>query len=285
MEILVFSFPVDYEQGWTLGDKIKKDGIGLHTGRKCKVLIKPTELPGFHFSFSEEADKIFPIEISQVRNTPLCTTLDLNGKKISTVEHLLAALVGVGLTHVHIQITGNEIPLLDGSALDWIEAIEKVGMINSTTSPKLRPELTSPVFVTEGESVVFAIPSKSLKLIGVVDYPYKAIGRQMFSIELSPNNFVKEIAPARTFGFLDQLEELKKAGLIKGGSLDNALVCNGDSWVNPPLRFENEPVRHKLLDLIGDLASVGLPRAQIIVYKGSHSLHNKFAASLQKVLT
>ena len=120
---------------------------------------------------------------------------------------------------------------------------------------------------------------------GLIDFPYEAIGQQMFSIELSPNNFVKEIAPARTFGFLDQLEELKKVGLIKGGALDNALVCNGDSWVNPPLRFSNEPVRHKLLDLIGDLAFVGLPKAQIFVYKGSHSLHAEFAASLQKVLT
>ena len=281
----MFSFPDDYEQGWTLGNAIKKDGIGLHTGIECKVIIKPTELPGFHFSFSEEANKVFSIDISQVRNTPLCTTLDLNGKKISTVEHLLASLIGVGLTHAHIEITGNEIPLLDGSSICWIKEIEKVGMVNSTTSPKPRPELTSPISVEKGESLIFAIPSKNLKLIGLIDFPYKAIGQQMFSIELSPNNFVKEIAPARTFGFLDQLEELKKAGLIKGGALENALVCNGDSWVNPPLRFANEPVRHKLLDLIGDLAFVGLPRAQIIVYKGSHSLHAEFAACLQKVLT
>ena len=100
-------------------------------------------------------------------------------------------------------------------------------MINATTSPKPRPELTSSIFVNQGESVIFAIPSKKLKLIGLIDFPYKAIGQQMFSIELSPNNFVKEIAPARTFGFLDQLEELKKAGLIKGGALENALVCDG----------------------------------------------------------
>jgi len=281
----VFSFPDDYEQGWTLGNEVKKEGIGLHTGIKCNVIIKPTDLPGFHFSFSEEADKVFSIDISQVRHTPLCTTLDLNGKKISTVEHLLASLIGTGITHAHIEITGSEIPLLDGSAICWIEEIEKVGMVNSTTSPKPRPELSSPIFVKRGESIIFAIPSKDLKLIGLIDFPYKAIGQQMFSIELSPNNFVKEIAPARTFGFLDQLEELKKTGLIKGGALENALVCNGDSWVNPPLRFPNEPVRHKLLDLIGDLALVGLPRAQIIVYKGSHSLHTEFAASIQKVLT
>ena len=281
----MFSFPDDYEQGWTLGNEVKKEGIGLHTGVKCNVIIKPTDLPGFHFSFSEEANKVFSMDISQVRNTPLCTTLDLNGKKISTVEHLLASLIGVGVTHAHIEITGNEIPLLDGSGIGWIEEIEKVGMVYSTTSPKPRPKLTSPIFINKGESVICAIPSEKLKLIGLIDFPYKAIGKQMFSIELSPNNFVKEIAPARTFGFLDQLKELNKAGLIKGGDLDNALVCNGDSWVNPPLRFPNEPVRHKLLDLIGDLACVGLPKAQIIVYKGSHALHTQFAASLQKVLT
>ena len=281
----MFSFPDDYEQGWTLGSVIKKDGIGLHTGIKCKVIIKPTELPGFHFSFSEEADKIFSIDISQVRITPLCTTLDLNGKKISTVEHLLASLIGAGVTHAHIETTGSEIPLLDGSAIGWIDEMKKVGMVNAKSSPKPRPELLSPILVNKGESVIFAIPSEKLKIIGLIDFPYNAIGQQIFSIELSPNNFVKEIAPARTFGFLDQLEELKKAGLIKGGALENALVCNGDSWVNPPLRFSNEPVRHKLLDFIGDLAFVGLPRAQIFVYKGSHSLHAEFASSLQKVLT
>ena len=281
----MFSFPDDYELGWTLANQIEQDGIGLHTGLNCKVVIKPTEIPGFHFSFAEESNKVFPIDISQVRNTPLCTTIDLNGKKISTVEHLLASLIGSGLTHALIEITGSEIPLLDGSSLGWIDEIEKVGMVHATTSPKPRPELTTPIFVSKGESVICATPSKNLKLIGLIDFPYEAIGQQMFSIELNPNNFVKEIAPARTFGFLDQLEELKKAGLIKGGGLENALVCDGDSWVNPPLRFMNEPVRHKLLDLIGDLAFVGLPRAQIMVYKGSHSLHSEFAASLHKVLT
>ncbi len=281
----MFSFPKDYEQGWMLKNEIKKDGIGLHTGLQSTVIIKPTELEGFHISFSEEPNKVIPLDIAQVRNTPLCTTLDLNGKQVSTVEHLLASLVGAGLTHVNIEIKGNEVPLLDGSAIGWIEEIKKVGMINSITSPRPRLEIKSPIFVNQGESVIFAIPSEKLKLIGLIDFPYKAIGQQMFSIELSPNNFVKEIAPARTFGFLDQLEELKKAGLIKGGALENALVCDGESWVNPPLRFANEPVRHKLLDLIGDLAFVGLPKAQIFVYKGSHSLHAEFAASLQKVLT
>ena len=130
------SFPSNYEEGWTLQNEIKKDGVGLHTGLKCTVIIKPTELTGFHISFSDEPNKVIPINISQVRNTPLCTTIDLNGKKLFTVEHLLASLVGAGLTHAHIEITGNEIPLLDGSAIGWVEEIAKVGMINSITSPR-----------------------------------------------------------------------------------------------------------------------------------------------------
>ena len=281
----MFNFPKDYESGWTLQKEILKYGVGLHTGDKCKVILRPTDLAGFHISFYEEPNNIIPIDISQVRNTPLCTSLKINEKEIFTVEHLLAALIGIGLTHVHLEINGSEIPLLDGSAMDWIKEIEKVGIIKSSSPPKSRPKISSPIFVSKGESLILAMPSKKLKLIGLIDFPYKAIGQQIFAIELSPYAFVKEIAPARTFGFLDQLEELKNAGLIKGGTLENALVCNGDSWVNPPLRFENEPVRHKLLDLIGDLALVGLPEAQIFVYKGSHSLHAEFAASLQKVLT
>ena len=160
----MFLFPNDYEDGWTLKNEIKKDGIGLHTGLQSRVTLKPTELKGFHISFTEDPDEVIPIDISQVRNTPLCTTLDLNGKKIFTVEHLLASLVGAGLTHVHLEISGSEIPLLDGSAIDWIKEIEQVGMINSITSPRPRPEITSPILVTKGESVIFAIPSKKLKL-------------------------------------------------------------------------------------------------------------------------
>ena len=180
----MFSFPDDYEQGWTLGNEVKKEGIGLHTGIKCTVIIKPTDLPGFHFSFSEEADKVFSIDISQVRHTPLCTTLDLNGKKVATVEHLLASLLGAGLTHAHIEITGSEIPLLDGSAIGWIEEIQNVGIINSITSPRPRPELKSPIFVSKGESVIFAIPSEKLKLVGLIDFPYKAIGQQLSLIHI-----------------------------------------------------------------------------------------------------
>ena len=132
-------------------------------------------------------------------------------------------------------------------------------------------------------SVISAIPDEKCSLIGIIDFPYKVIGRQLFAIELTPKNFVNEIAPARTFGFSDQIDHLTASGLIKGGSLENALVCDGESWLNPPLRFPDEPVRHKLLDLIGDLALIGFPKAQVLVYRGSHALHAEFAKALKSV--
>ena len=123
--------------------------------------------------------------------------------------------------------------------------------------------------------------AEQFTLVGVIDFPQPAIGRQQFALTLTPESFVEQIAPARTFGFRDQVEQLRASGLIQGGALDNALVCDGDRWLNPPLRFADEPVRHKLLDLIGDLALVGFPQAQVLVYRGSHGLHTELAAALQ----
>ena len=133
---------------------------------------------------------------------------------------------------------------------------------------------------SRGSSVITATPSDRFGVVGIIDFPQAAIGRQQFALELTPQRFVDEIAPARTFGFREQVEQLRAAGLIQGGALDNALVCDGDQWMNPPLRFEDEPVRHKLLDLIGDLALVGFPQAQVLVYRGSHGLHTDLAAAL-----
>ena len=135
------------------------------------------------------------------------------------------------------------------------------------------PQLEQPVVRYRGNSVITATPADRFSLVGIIDFPQAAIGRQQLTLELTPQRFVEEIAPARTFGFREQVDQLRAAGLIKGGGLDNALVCDGDSWLNPPLRFPDEPVRHKLLDLIGDLALVGFPQAQVLVYRGSHGLH------------
>nr|WP_320665168.1 UDP-3-O-acyl-N-acetylglucosamine deacetylase [Prochlorococcus sp. MIT 1223] len=273
-------WPCDYEGAWTLANPFRRKGIALHSGEVSEAHIFPSEVAGFHISWIDQEEKPVALNTAQIRNTPLCTTLDFENKSLSTVEHLLSALVGCGLTHVHIKVSGNEIPILDGSAKCWVDAIQEVGLKPAITPSEKASILKKSILLNRGDSVISAIPAKKLKLIGVIDFPYQAIGQQMYAIELCPNNFVKEIAPARTFGFIDQIDQLKKAGLIKGGGLENALVCDGSTWLNPPLRFKDEPVRHKLLDLIGDLALVGLPKAQVLVYKGSHSLHADLAAAL-----
>ncbi len=275
-------WPNDYEGAWTLSNSVKRKGVCLHTGYESEVRLFPSDLPGFYVSWREANEPPLLLKPDQVRESNLCTTLEVGGRRLTTVEHLLAALSGCGLTHVHMEVTTDEIPLLDGSAHGWVEAIEEVG-IRPASSPRIdQLKLDKPLAINKGDSMIVATPAEKFCLIGIIDFPYEAIGQQMFSIELTPQSFVKEIAPARTFGFVDQLDQLKKAGLIKGGSIENALVCNGDSWMNPPLRFEDEPVRHKLLDLIGDLALVGFPKAQVLVYKGSHSLHGEFANELLK---
>ena len=276
------TWPENYEGSYTLANPVFRKGIGLHRGEQNEVHLYPSEKAGFHISWVNQQEPPIVVGPQQVFNSPLCTTLQIGNKSLSTVEHLLGALAGCGITHAHIKVSGDEIPLLDGSAKCWVEAIKEVGIVPAKTPRKIPPILSGPILIHRGQSVINATPSEKFKLVGMIDFPYEAIGQQMFAIELTPKLFVKEIAPARTFGFVDQLDHLKKAGLIKGGGLENALVCNGRSWINPPLRFKDEPIRHKLLDLIGDLSLVGLPKAQILVYRGSHALHADLALALQQ---
>ena len=274
--------PNDYEGAWTLASSVSRRGVCLHSGAEVQVRLSPSEKAGFHVSWTASRDKPVMLNAYQVRDSQLCTTLEIGNHRLSTVEHLLAALAGCGLSHVHIEVSGEEIPLLDGSAIGWVEAILEAGFVPAITSRLDPPVVQKPLVLNRGNSVITATPFSSPKFVGIIDFPYIPIGRQMLTIELTPDSFVKEIAPARTFGFLDQLEQLKKSGLIKGGNLGNALVCDSDDWINPPLRFKDEPVRHKLLDLIGDLALVGFPKAQILVYRGSHELHTDLTAALLK---
>ena len=273
-------WPTDYDGAWTLAGSARRSGIGLHSGEVVAVMQHPWPEAGVWVSWSGDAQPPVRLQPSQVRDSQLCTTLELGERRLATVEHLLAALAGCGLTHVHLEVDGGEVPLLDGSAQGWVEAIAEAGITHAATPAARRPVLEGPVALHRGNSVITATPADQFTLVGVIDFPQPAIGRQQCTVALTPERFVAEIAPARTFGFREQVEQLRAAGLIQGGALDNALVCDGDHWVNPPLRFADEPVRHKLLDLIGDLALVGFPRAQVLVYRGSHGLHTDLAAAL-----
>ena len=283
MEVLSSSvtlWPSDYSQAWTLNAPVERSGIGLHSGSTARLRLEPFEQPGYWVAWlddpSLQPQRLHP---AQVCETQLCTALQLEQRRLATVEHLLAALAGVGISSALLLVDGPEIPLMDGSAQPWVEAIAEVGL--KPLGPRPLPlVLSQPITLQQGQSFATALPSDQLRLGAAIEFPQPAIGRQLYSLELTPQAFVEQIAPARTFGFKHQVEQLLAAGLIKGGALDNALVCDGEGWVNPPLRFADEPVRHKLLDLLGDLALAGLPQAQVFAFRGSHGLHTALAAAL-----
>ncbi len=277
----MFSWPTNYESCYTLAGILSREGIGLHSGEKTSVTISSYEKEGYFVSFKDKPDEIFKLTQDLIGSTMLCTAVKLGGRNLYTIEHLLSAMAGCGLSYIHIEVDGKEIPLLDGSAIQWVRDFEEVGIKKAPRPENFFQEINKSIILNKEGSVIAATPAEKTTIISTISFAYKAIGNQTFVIDLNPKSFVEMIAPARTFGFKDQFQELSELGLIKGGSLENALVCDGDKWVNPPLRFDNEPIRHKILDLIGDLALVGLPKAQILVYKGSHSLNALLASSLK----
>jgi len=277
----VFSWSTNYDSCYTLAGVISREGIGLHSGEKTRVKISSYDKEGYYVSFRDKPNEIFKLTQDLIGSTMLCTAVKLGGRNLYTIEHLLSSMAGCGLSYIHIEVDGKEIPLLDGSAIQWVKAFEEAGIKKAPKPDNFFQEINKSIILNKEDSVIAATPSEKTTIISTISFSYKAIGNQTFVIDLNPKNFVEMIAPARTFGFKDQFQELSELGLIKGGSLENALVCDGDKWVNPPLRFDNEPIRHKILDLIGDLALVGLPKAQILVYKGSHSLNALLASSLK----
>jgi len=277
----VFSWSANYDSCYTLAGAISREGIGLHSGEKTRVTISSYEKEGYYVSFRDKPNEIFKLTQDLIGSTMLCTAVKLGGRNLYTIEHLLSSLAGCGLNYIHIEVDGKEIPLLDGSAIQWVRDFEEVGIKKAPRPDNFFQEINKSIILNKEGSVIAVTPSEKTTIISTISFPYKAIGNHTFVIDLNPKSFVEMIAPARTFGFKDQFQELNELGLIKGGSLENALVCDGDKWVNPPLRFDNEPIRHKILDLIGDLALVGLPKAQILVYKGSHSLNALLASSLK----
>ncbi len=267
----------------TIAQGVSRQGIGLHSGQITTVRLLPAPVErGRYFVRVDLPDGgAIAASLAQVGETTLSTELRAGKATIRTVEHLLAAVATAGITALRIEVDGPEIPLLDGSAQDWVEAIATVGT-QPLDGPAPTPLMVKePLTVQDGDAFVTAIPAPTLQLSYGVDYPYAPIGQQWHSWQPGREDFATTIAPARTFGFADQIEQLRTLGLIKGGSLENALVCDRKQWLNPPLRFANEPVRHKLLDLVGDLSLLGaFPCAHILAYKASHHLHIQFARAL-----
>ncbi|BFM40123.1 UDP-3-O-acyl-N-acetylglucosamine deacetylase [Synechocystis sp. LKSZ1] len=269
--------------GHRLTTSVIVEGVGLHLGLTTRVALHPAS-PGqgrFFVRVDLPDQPIIPANLRQVRESLLSTELGTPPATVRTVEHLLAALVALGIEDVRIDIDGPEVPLCDGSALPWLQALESSGLTPYATG-ETPWVLTMPLSVQEKDAFVAAFPSPDLRLSYGIDFTYAPIGQQWLTWQPQAENFAQALAGARTFGFADQIAHLRETGLIKGGSLENALVCDHETWLNPPLRFADEPVRHKLLDLLGDLALLGsLPQAHIVAYKASHRLHTRLAQQLE----
>ncbi|MGC1246863.1 MAG: UDP-3-O-acyl-N-acetylglucosamine deacetylase [Spirulinaceae cyanobacterium] len=257
-------------------------GVGLHSGVETQVKVLPAQ-PGegrYFVRVDLPEQPIIPAQINAVGETTLSTELKKGNASVRTVEHLLAALAASGVENARIEINGPEVPLMDGSAKVWVEAIEKAGSTPISPSPPLSI-LSSSIWVREGDAFVAALPSPETRFTYGIDFSLPAIGNQWHSWHPASEKFAEAIAPARTFCLAHQIEQLRQMGLIKGGSLDNALVCDEKGWLNPPLRFANEPARHKLLDLVGDLSLLGsFPQAHFLAYKASHKLHIQLGREL-----
>lgn len=270
-------------QEHTLAASFTQTGIGLHSGETVRVSVCPAHEGSGRVFVRTDCPEAAPIPatIKAVQTTLLSTELGNKTVAVRTVEHLLAALVTAGVDNARIEIDGPEVPLLDGSAQVWAEAIAQVG-VKSQAAHKHIQSISQPLWCYQGDAFVAALPADEPRFSYGIDFPVNAIGNQWHSWSPMQESFLETIAPARTFALAHQIDHLRQQGLIKGGSLDNALVCDAkEGWLNPPLRFLNEPVRHKLLDLLGDLSLLGfLPQAHIIAYKASHALHTEFARKL-----
>lgn len=253
-------------------------GTGLHTGKDADVRMLPAP-PDSGIVFVRKdlageprvhADTDFVVE------TERCTVLEDDTARVYTVEHIMAAVAGMSIDNLVIELTGPEVPIMDGSALPFAAAMAAAGFRSQEAEP-LMVEILEEVSFKQGRSVVSAKPSNGLTLSASIHYDNPYVGNQSATFTITPEVFLEEIAPARTFCFRHEVEMLREMGLIKGGSLENALVVGEDGIMNGPLRFDNEFARHKLLDLLGDLALLGGPvRGEINAERGGHTVHIGF---------
>ncbi len=266
----------------TLAQPMVAQGVGLHSGiaTTVRVLPAPVDAGRYFVRIDLPGQPTIAAHVGTIGQTQLSTELVQGDASVRTIEHLLAALFSYGIDNARIEIDGPEVPLLDGSAQVWGSAIVQAGILAQAAALP-QPILRTAIWLHQGDQFVAAIPAPTLKFSYGIEFDLAAIGTQWHSWDPATTDFATEIAPARTFGLAHQIEQLQQAGLIKGGSLENALVCGPEGWLNPPLRFSNEPVRHKLLDLVGDLSLVGrLPIGHYLAYKASHYLHTQLAQQL-----
>lgn len=267
----------------TIRKKTEVHGIGIHSGDPCTLTFRPapcntgvyfvrTDLPG--------APSI-KVSAKNVQATSHATTLGGDIFSVATVEHCLSALSALRIDNLFVELDGPEIPIGDGSANAFLKALLDVGMVEQD-QPRKYCYVTEPIYFSEGEKHAYVVPYHGLRLTVTIDFPHPRIGLQKMDIDVNEQSFGRDIAQARTFGFLKDVETLKARGLAKGGSLDNAIVLDHDSVINPGgLRFDDEFVRHKTLDALGDLVTLEMPlMGHVVLYKAGHDVMNKLVRKI-----
>ena len=260
-------------------------GVGVHTGRRVRLAVRPAPSgAGIVFVRTDvtDCDNRIPVSGEAVVDARL-NTMIANGDdvRLSTIEHLMAAFSALGVSNAVVEVDGPELPILDGSALDFVQLLDRGGFRPQPT-PQRYIEILETVHVVEGDKHAALMPCDRFEMRFEIDFPSKAIGNQVIDFVVDEPTFRKEIMACRTFGFAHEVEALRQAGLARGGSLENAVVIDGDDILNPGgLRMEREFVRHKALDAIGDLYVLGAPLlGRYEGYKAGHALNNKLVRQL-----
>lgn len=269
----------------TIGAAVQTDGVGLHTAVPVHVRLVPAPPDtGYVFRRTDLGGFEIPATVESVAHCGYATTLMRTGVMLSTVEHLLAALRGLGVDNVFIEVDNLEIPIMDGSAEDFAEMIERAGIIEQSLARRALL-VREKVSFEQGNRRISVEPADSYQIDCLIDFSHPLIGTQSLSVELSDGAFAREIAAARTFGFTEEIETLRRANLIRGGSLENAIVLTPDGMLNQTgLRFRDEFVRHKILDIIGDLALLGMPiMGRVVAERSGHIMHAGLMSKLLRV--
>jgi UDP-3-O-[3-hydroxymyristoyl] N-acetylglucosamine deacetylase len=256
-------------------------GTGLHSGAPVTLRILPAPA-GTGIVFRRTDLDSFEIEASgrNVARVSYATSLMKKGVLISTTEHLLSAFIGVGIDNAIVELDNLELPILDGSAQPFVDMIQKAG-IRRQRKTRTYLRIVRELELREGNKFIGVYPANTYSVSYAINFPHPKIGRQTFCVQLTNGSYLREIAPARTFGFMHEAEAMREQGLIRGASTENAIVLSRDAVLNPPLRFADEFVRHKVLDLIGDLALIGKQvLGSVVADRAGHAMHTALVSRL-----
>lgn len=267
----------------TIAKEVELQGVGLHSGDPVRLRLVP-DFSGRGIGFVRVEDKKMvwiPAHFREVKSTSYSTTLGSNGTRVATVEHLMSAIYALGIDSLVVEVSGPEVPIMDGSSIEFVKALN-IADINYLPEEKRYFRIVKEFTLKEGDRSIIALPYDGFKVHYTIEFDHPLIKRQELELDINEESFMELISSARTFGFLSEVSQLKQAGLAKGGSLKNAVVLDNSKVLNPEgLRFQDEFVRHKILDFVGDMALLSYPiKGHFIVNKSGHGLNHQFLKEL-----